>query len=121
MDQLTTDPPGAGSFDVRRAAVWRGNRYWLIASAAALVAAALVVFSADAPAVLRWLAGLVALGLGAYSIGRVVVGLNSLYRCPNCGTIPYQTVSDYKCGGLGPTRSDFMSPRACPKCGTPLR
>jgi len=44
-----------------------------------------------------------------------------LYRCPNCGVLPYRTLNEYKCGGLGPTRSNFMSPRACPHCGTRIR
>ena len=44
------------------------------------------------------------------TVTRIVRALNALYRCPNCGVLPCQTLNEYKCGGLGPSRSDFMSP-----------
>ena len=55
------------------------------------------------------------------SSSRVVRALNVLYRCPKCGVLPYQTLNEYKCGGLGPSRANFMSPTHCPKCGTRVR
>jgi hypothetical protein len=86
------------------------------------VCAALVVFkSAGATNELGWLLAAASVALGAATVARIVKGLNALYRCPNCGALPYQNVTDYKCGGLGPTRRDFMSPTVCPKCGAALR
>jgi predicted RNA-binding Zn-ribbon protein involved in translation (DUF1610 family) len=109
------------TFETRRAAIWRANRLWVFSAATALTFLALVAALANVPAELAWVSALTAAVLVAITISRVVRALNSLYRCPNCGTLPYQTLSEYKCGGLGPTRANFMSPTHCPKCGTRLR
>ncbi|HZP94273.1 MAG TPA: hypothetical protein VFB20_15540 [Burkholderiales bacterium] len=111
----------SAAFEAHRAAVWRGNRIWLLASALLIAAAALLAATPNAPSGLQWALGLAAAALSGITVARIVRGLDSLYRCPNCGTLPYQTLRDYKCGGLGPTRRDFMSPTVCPKCGTRLR
>jgi hypothetical protein len=108
-------------FDSRRIAIWYANRRWVYTSVAAVAALGMVAGLANAPHELVLAAAMVAAGLAGYTVSRVVRALNSLYRCPNCGTLPYQSVTDYKCGGLGPTRADFMSPTHCPKCGTRLR
>src|SRR5882762_2952613 len=109
------------TFETRRAEIWKVNRRWVFASAAA--AALLVMFAglANAPRDFAWALALGAGALLAVTFTRIVRALNSLYRCPNCGVLPYQTLNEYKCGGLGPTRSNFMSPTHCPKCGTRLR
>jgi len=109
------------TFEARRADIWKVNRRWVFASAAA---AALVVMFAglpNAPQDLAWGLALSAGGLLAVTVTRIVRALSALYRCPNCGVLPYQTLNEYKCGGLGPTRSNFMSPTHCPKCGMRLR
>ena len=73
------------------------------------------------PVQLFWTAAIVTAGLIVVTISRIARALNVLYRCPNCGVLPYQTLNEYKCGGLGPSRSNFMSPRASPHCGTRIR
>jgi hypothetical protein len=109
------------TFETRRAAIWKVNRRWVFASAAAV--ALLVMFAglANAPRDLAWALALGAGSLLAVTLTRIVKALNGLYRCPNCDVLPYQSLNEYKCGGLGPSRSDFMSPTHCPKCGTRLR
>jgi hypothetical protein len=109
------------TFESRRAAIWMVNRRWVFASAAAV--ALLVMFAGlvNAPRDLAWALALGAAVLLAVTVTRIVRALNALYRCPNCGDQPYQVLNEYKCGGLGPTRSNFMSPTHCPKCGTRLR
>jgi hypothetical protein len=32
-----------------------------------------------------------------------------------------EALIEHKCGGLGPTRANFISPRACSHCGTRIR
>ena len=88
---------------------------------AAIALVAIVTSVMNMPAQLSWSAAMVAVGLIVVTVTRVVRALNVLYRCPNCGVLPYQTLNEYKCGGLGPSRSNFMSPRACPHCGTQIR
>ena len=88
---------------------------------AALALMTFVVSILNMPVQLFWMAAMVTAGLVAVTIARVVRALNTLYRCPKCGVLPYQTLNEYKCGGLGPTRANFMSPRACPHCGTRIR
>ena len=117
----SADPASSAAFEAHRSAVWRGNRFWLLASALLIAAAVLLADTPNAPAELQWTLGLGAAALSGITVWRIVRGLDGLYRCPNCGTLPYQTLRDYKCGGLGPTRRDFMSPTVCPKCGTRLR
>jgi hypothetical protein len=109
------------TFETRRAAIWTVNRRWVFASAAAVALVVMFAGLANAPRDLTWALALGAGALLAVTVTRIVWALNTLYRCPNCGLLPYQTLSEYKCGGLGPTRSNFMSPTHCPKCGTRLR
>jgi hypothetical protein len=116
MDQILDT-----TFETRRAAIWKINRRWVFASAAAVALVVMFAGLANAPRDLAWALALVAGGLLAVTLTRIVRALNALYRCPNCGVLPYQTLNEYKCGGLGPTRSNFMSPTQCPKCGTRLR
>ena len=108
-------------FRNRRVAIWVQNR-WLVY--ACLVVCLLLVTLAGAlnvPAQLAWTAGTLACGLITLTVTRVVRGLHVLYRCPICGVLPYRTLNEYKCGGLGPARANFMSPRSCPQCGTQIR
>lgn len=116
MDQIL-----GTTFEARRSAIWQANRRWVFASVLAVCAMALLAQQTNASPDLAWVVVLTAGGLVSITIARLVRALNALYRCPNCGLLPYQSVNEYKCGGLGPTRSDFMSPTACPKCGTRLR
>ncbi len=109
------------SFEARRSAIWAANRLWMSAWVVLFFAAIVMLRSAGTTNELAWLLAVASVVLGTVTIGRIVKGLNALYRCPNCGTLPYQNVTDYKCGGLGPTRRDFISPALCPKCGTRLR
>ena len=109
------------TFETRRAAIWTVNRRWVFASAAAVALVMMFAGLANAPRDLTWALALGAGALLAVTVTRIVWALNTLYRCPNCGLLPYQTLSEYKCSGLGPTRSNFMSPTHCPKCGTRLR
>ena len=88
---------------------------------AAIALLPIVVSVLNMPEQLSWTAAMVTAALVAVTIARVVRALNVLYRCPNCGVLPYQTLNEYKCGGLGPSRSNFMSPTHCPKCATRLR
>jgi hypothetical protein len=97
------------------------NRRLVFCSVAALALMAGVAGMLNMPTQLSWAAAMLAGGLVAVTIVRVVRALNLLYRCPNCGVLPYRTLTDYKCGGLGPTRANFMSPRTCPQCGTRIR
>jgi hypothetical protein len=73
------------------------------------------------PLQLAWFAATMTAALVAVTTVRIVRALHVLYRCPECGVLPYQALNEYKCGGLGPSRSNFMSPRACPHCGTRIR
>ncbi|HEV8260225.1 MAG TPA: hypothetical protein VGQ19_05645 [Burkholderiales bacterium] len=109
------------TFESRRAEIWKVNRRWVFASAAAAASVVMSAGLANAPPDLAWALALGAGALLAVTLTRIVKALNALYRCPNCGVLPYQTLNEYKCGGLGPTRSNFMSPTHCPKCGTRLR
>jgi hypothetical protein len=113
--------PDPASFEARRSAVWAANRPWLAGWVVLACAAIVMLKSAGATNELTWLLALASIVLGVTTVTRIVKALNALYRCPVCGTLPYQNVTDYKCGGLGPTRRDFMSPTVCPKCGTRLR
>jgi hypothetical protein len=119
-DMLTPEVPSSASFETRRHAVWRGSRRWLFCTALCC-ALAVVMLAAGGRGELAWVLVAASVALVAVTANRIVRGLDRLYRCPNCGTLPYQTLTDYKCGGLGPSRSDFMSPRICPSCGTRLR
>jgi len=112
---------GTGSFEYRRVQIWRMNRALVLGSVTAIALTVIVASVLNMPAQLSWLAAVLAGALAAFTIARVVRALNVLYRCPNCGLLPYRTLNEYKCGGLGPTRSNFMSPRACPYCGTRIR
>ena len=109
------------TFEARRAAIWKVNRRWVFASAAAVALVVMFAGLANAPRDLAWVLALGAGSLLAVTLTRIVRALNVLYRCPNCGSLPYQSLNEYKCGGLGPTRANFMSPRACPHCGTRTR
>lgn len=108
-------------FEYRRRAIWVQNRLLVYAC---LVACFLLLILAEVfniPTQLAWAEAALAAGLIALTIARVVRALNVLYRCPDCGVLPYSTLNEYKCGGLGPSRSNFMSPRACPQCGARIR
>ena len=109
------------NFEHRRTQIWRVNRRMVFGCLAAIALLAIVLSVLNMPVQLAWAAAMVTAGLVAVTITRVVRALNVLYRCPNCGVLPYQTLNEYKCGGLGPTRANFMSPRACPHCGTRIR
>lgn len=115
------DQTRVSNFEHRRTQIWRVNRRMVFGCFAAIALLAIVVSVLNMPVQLSWTAALVTAGLVAVTIARIVSALNVLYRCPNCGVLPYQTLNEYKCGGLGPTRANFMSPRACPHCGTRLR
>jgi hypothetical protein len=115
------DQPRLTTFERRRTEIWRDNRHMVFGCAAALGLMMIVVSILNMPVQLFWIAAMVTAGLVAVTIARVVRALNTLYRCPKCGVLPYQTLNEYKCGGLGPTRANFMSPRACPHCGTRIR
>ena len=116
MDRIPDTP-----FETRRAEIWRVNRRWVFASASSVTLVLMFASLANAPRELTWMLVIGASGLLVVTLTRIVRALNALYRCPNCGAMPYQTLSEYKCGGLGPTRSNFLSPTHCPKCGTQLR
>jgi hypothetical protein len=109
------------SFEYRRMEIWRVNRRLLFGCAAAIALMAIVANVLNMPLQLSWTVAMLTAGLVALTITRVVRALNVLYRCPGCGVLPYQTLNEYKCGGLGPNRANFMSPRACPHCGTRIR
>ena len=109
------------NFELRRIEIWRANRRMVFGCLAAIALLAIVVSMLNMPVQLFWAAAMVTAALVAVTITRVARALNGLYRCPQCGVLPYQTLNEYKCGGLGPTRANFMSPRACPHCGTRIR
>lgn len=109
------------NFENRRTQIWQGNRRLVFACFVAVALLAIVVSVLNMPVQLSWTAATLTAGLIAVTIARVVSALNTLYRCPNCGVLPYRTLNEYKCGGLGPNRANFMSPRACPHCGTQIR
>lgn len=109
------------SFEHRRTEIWRLNRRMVFGCFAAIALLAIVVSVLNMPVQLSWMAAMVTAGLVAVTITRIVRALNVLYRCPNCGVLPYRALNEYKCGGLGPTRANFMSPRACPHCGMRIR
>jgi len=118
---LQMDQARVPSFEYRRMEIWRVNRRLLFGCAAAIALMAIVANVLNMPLQLSWTAAVLTAGLIALTITRVVRALNVLYRCPKCGVLPYQTLNEYKCGGLGPSRANFMSPRSCPDCGTRLR
>ena len=103
------------TFETRRAEIWKVNRRWVFASVTAVSLVVMFAGLANAPRDLAWALALSAGALLAVTVTRIVRALNALYRCPNCGVLPYQTLTEYKCGGLGPTRSDFMSPTPLPE------
>ncbi len=109
------------TFEFRRTEIWRLNRRWIFGSIASIALLSVLGGVLNLPLQLAWLATSVTAGLLAVTTVRIVRALHVLYRCPNCGVLPYQTLNEYKCGGLGPTRANFMSPRACPHCGTRIR
>jgi len=109
------------NFEYRRTQIWRMNRLLVFCSVGALALMVGAACMLNMPTQLSWTAAMLAGGLVAVTVVRVVRALNVLYRCPNCGVLPYRTLTDYKCGGLGPTRANFMSPRTCPACGTRIR
>ena len=115
------NPARISTFETRRTEIWRVNRRLVFGCVAAIALMTIVASMLNMPAQLSWAAATLTAGLVTVTIVRIVRGLNGLYRCPNCGVLPYQTLNEYKCGGLGPTRSNFMSPRACPHCGTRIR
>ncbi len=115
------DPTLDTTFETRRVAIWKVHRRWVFVSAAAIALVVMFAGLANAPRNLAWVLALGAGSLLAVTLTRIVRALHVLYRCPNCGVLPYQALNEYKCGGLGPTRSNFMSPTHCPKCGTRLR
>jgi len=109
------------NFEYRRTEIWLVNRRLVFGCVAATALLIVVASILNMPVQLSWTAALLVAGLVAVTTFRVVKALNVLYRCPNCGVLPYRTLNEYKCGGLGPTRANFMSPRACPHCGTRIR
>jgi hypothetical protein len=109
------------SFELRRAEIWRMNRSLVFGCVAAVALMVLVASVLNMPVQLSWTTAMLAAALVAVTVARVVRALNVLYRCPACGILPYQTLNEYKCGGLGPSRANFMSPRTCPHCGTQIR
>ena len=108
------------NFEYRRTAMWVANR-WLVYACIVACLLLTVMSILNLPAPLAWTAGTLVAGLLALTVGRVVRALHLLYRCQHCGTLPYRTLNEYKCGGLGPARANFMSPRICPQCGTQIR
>ena len=109
------------NFEYRRTAIWVVNR-WLVYVCIVVCVPLLTLMSTfNLPSQFAWTAGTLAAGLFALTMGRVVRALHLLYRCQHCGTLPYRTLNEYKCGGLGPARANFMSPRTCPQCGAQIR
>src|SRR5690242_905395 len=108
-------------FRNRRTAIWVQNRGLVYICLVLCVLLLILAGILNVPAQLAWIAGTLAAGLIVLTVARVVRALHVLYRCPNCGFLPYRMLSEYKCGGLGPARSNFMSPRTCPQCGTQIR
>jgi hypothetical protein len=115
------DQARVSTFEHHRTEIWRANRHLVFGCFAAIALLAIVVSVLNMPVQLSWTAATLTAGLVAVTIIRIVAALNVLYRCPHCGVLPYRTLHEYKCGGLGPTRANFMSPRACPHCGTRIR
>ena len=115
------NPARIATFETRRTEIWRVNRRLVFGCVAAIALMTIVASMLNMPVQLSWTAAMLTAGLVTVTIVRIVRALNGLYRCPNCGVLPYQTLNEYKCGGLGPNRSNFMSPRACPHCGTRIR
>ncbi|MFN0038734.1 MAG: hypothetical protein ACKVP2_04405 [Burkholderiales bacterium] len=108
-------------FDAQRSAIWLANRRWIIGAVCLVLLLALLGRLENAPGELVLVLAIVTAVAVCFTLVRIVRALNTLYRCPQCGIQPYQTLSEYKCGGLGPSRSDFMSPTQCPNCGTRIR
>jgi predicted RNA-binding Zn-ribbon protein involved in translation (DUF1610 family) len=108
-------------FNTRRSAIWFANRRCMIASLVSVLLLAMLGNLDNAPRDPILVLAFAAAALVFFTLGRIVRALDALYRCPKCGTQPYQALSDYQCGGLGPSRSDFMSPTHCPNCGTRIR
>ena len=115
------DQPWISNFEFHRTEIWRLNRRWIFGCVASIALLAVLGGVVNLPLQLAWLAMATTAGLIGVTAFRVVRALHVLYRCPSCGVLPYQTLNEYKCGGLGPSRSNFMSPRACPHCGTRIR
>ena len=115
------NPARIATFETRRTEIWRVNRRLVFGCVAAIALMTIVASMLNMPVQLSWTAAMLTAGLVTVTIVRIVRALNGLYRCPNCGVLPYQTLNEYKCGGLGPNRSNFMSPRTCPHCGTRIR
>ena len=115
------DHPLDPGFETRRTAIWHANRAWVVASAATIALAVWFAAMENLATEVSVLAVCAAVAVSGFTTVRVVRALNTLYRCPHCGAQPYQTLNEYKCGGLGPTRANYMSPTHCPKCGTRLR
>jgi hypothetical protein len=107
-------------FKYRRSAIWVQNR-WLVYACLVICVLLILAGAMNLPAQLAWTAGTLAASLIAVTVARTVRALHVLYRCPNCGVLPYRMLTEYKCGGLGPARANFMSPRICPQCGTQIR
>jgi hypothetical protein len=118
---LDVDQARVSTFEHRRTRIWQVNRRLVFGCCAAIALLALVMSVLNMPVQLSWTAATLTAGLVVLTIVRIVSALNALYRCPNCGVLSYRTLNEYKCGGLGPNRADFMSPRACPQCGTRIR
>jgi hypothetical protein len=108
-------------FNTRRSAIWFANRRWIIASLVSLLLLVMLGRLDNAPRDPLLVLAVATAVTVFFTLGRIVRALDALYRCPGCGTQPYQALNDYKCGGLGPSRSDFMSPTHCPNCGTRIR
>jgi hypothetical protein len=108
-------------FNTRRNAIWFANRRWIIASIVSMLLLAMLGSLDNAPRDPLLVLAVATIVTVFLTLRRIVLALDALYRCPNCGTQPYQALNDYKCGGLGPSRSDFMSPTHCPNCGTRIR
>ncbi len=114
------NPNLVSTFEIKRLEVWRANRGLLLVCAASF-AALLSVTPGNVPVAIFWVVASLTAIVTATTVARLVGGLTMLYRCPGCGTIPYRVLEEYKCGGLGPARASFMSPSACPQCGTRIR
>ncbi|MEQ1880190.1 MAG: hypothetical protein ABL878_04385 [Burkholderiales bacterium] len=108
-------------FNTRRSAIWFANRRWIIASIVSMLLLAMLGNLDNAPRDPLLVLAVAAAAMVFFTLRRIVRALDALYRCPKCGTQPYQALNDYKCGGLGPSRADFMSPKQCPKCGARIR
>src|SRR3954470_9845815 len=87
------------NFEDRRTTIWVVNRWLVYACIVACTLLLTFISILDMPAQFSWTAGVLATGLIALTVGRAARALHVLYRCPNCGTLPYRTLNEYKCGG----------------------